>query len=174
MSIIGKLYKTVNKFHLMASTRAMQGRTVRAQAIVFKKPFFLLTVTKKSHRMVSSEGWKHQMEQLVIFLFPALCALFCCGASVVCVLNAKKPASVELQSHVDELTALVEKMMREARKEKMSRVRQAQLPIEGAPQPLPSTSMQMQNVGSVAERKARLRAMAQQRQHGGINHVPAQ
>lgn len=62
---------------------------------------------------------------LVLFGLNIVCASISAVSAVISYLNAKKPASVELQGHVDELLALVGKMMKEQRKEKMSRVRNA-------------------------------------------------
>lgn len=62
---------------------------------------------------------------LVIFGLNVVTAFASCIAAVISVQNARKPASVQLQSDVEELVTLVDKMMKEQRKEKMSRVRNA-------------------------------------------------
>lgn len=59
------------------------------------------------------------------FLLALIPALISCVAAVVSAWNAKKPASIELHQTVDEMVAIVEKMMREQRKVKMSNVRAA-------------------------------------------------
>jgi len=59
------------------------------------------------------------------FAIGLVTSLISCVACVISVIHAKKPASIELQSTVDELVALVEKMMKEQRKVKMSNVRSA-------------------------------------------------
>jgi len=64
-----------------------------------------------------------QIWQLVVFGLGVLSALFSCGAAVISYQNARKPASVELQQNVDECVSLIEKMLKEQRKEKMTRVR---------------------------------------------------
>lgn len=60
---------------------------------------------------------------ILFFVLNVIGALISCGASVVSVQNARRPASIELQSSVSELMSAVEKMSKEFRKEKMSRVR---------------------------------------------------
>jgi hypothetical protein len=52
-------------------------------------------------------------------------ALISCAAAVVSFYAAKKPASIELHQTVDEMVTLIEKMMKEQRKVKMSNVRAA-------------------------------------------------
>lgn len=113
------------------------------------------------------------MDQLAYIVFPLFCALISCGAAVVAVSNARRPASVELQSHVDELTMLVEKMMKESRKERMTRVRQTALNPDGGSGSGNIPPVQVPAYSSVAERKAALRAAAT-RARGGVNsHVTA-
>ncbi|MDE2215514.1 MAG: hypothetical protein KGJ61_10445, partial [Candidatus Omnitrophica bacterium] len=59
--------------------------------------------------------------------FTVIGALFSCGAAVVSVLFSRRPASVELQGQVDELSIVLEKVLKTQRKEKMTRVRSAAL-----------------------------------------------
>jgi len=86
-------------------------------------------------------------------------ALISCVAAVISYLNAKKPASVELQQTVDEMLALVEKMMKEQRKVKMQNVRAASKDSGDNHVPASVDPMQVQPVNS----KADLRRLASQR-----------
>lgn len=64
---------------------------------------------------------------LVLFGLTVVCTLISCGAAVVSVIYSRRPASVELQSNVDEIGALVEKLLKQQRKVRMSNVRNAAL-----------------------------------------------
>lgn len=88
-------------------------------------------------------------------------SLISCAAAVVSWLNARKPMSVEIQSTVDELVTLVEKMMKENRKVKMTNVRAAakdtgDTPINpvGTPGGLPSVGQSKQELRALMRQKA--------------------
>lgn len=93
-----------------------------------------------------------------LFIVDVTCTLISCAAAVVSFIYARKPVSVELQANVDELMALVEKLLKEQRKEKMSRVRQGATSDRADPAPAGSDQGGMHEVPSTkAELRARLR-----------------
>lgn len=93
-----------------------------------------------------------------LFIVDVTCTLISCAAAVVSLTYARKPVSVELQSNVDELMMLVEKMLKEQRKEKMSRVRQGATSDRTDPAPSGGDKGSMHEVPSTkAELRARLR-----------------
>lgn len=93
-----------------------------------------------------------------LFAFDVTCTLISCAAAVVSVFNARKPVSVELQSNVDDLMMLVEKLLKDQRKEKMSRVRQGASDNRSDPAPAVGDQGGMpQMPPSKAELRARLR-----------------
>lgn len=99
---------------------------------------------------------------LVTFGLTIIGTLISCGAAVISVSSAKRPASVQLQSDVDELVALVDKMMKEQRKERMSRVRNASKD-SGSPQPdIGGTESNLSAHPAIAG-KAALRQLARQK-----------
>lgn len=104
-----------------------------------------------------------QIWALVTFGLSVLCALISCGASVISYQNARKPASVELQSTVDECVALIEKLLKDQRKERMSRVRNSTRDsVDPETAPISSSMLDAQptNEGSYAAKKAQLRQLA--------------
>lgn len=62
---------------------------------------------------------------LVIFGLNVITALISCAAAVIAVSYARKPASIQMQQDVDELGAIVEKLMKDQRRERMRNVRAA-------------------------------------------------
>lgn len=90
------------------------------------------------------------------FSLSLLPALIACGAAVVAVSYARRPASIELQSTVDELIIAFEKMQKTLRKEKMSNVRQGIKSIDGSS---PVVSDQLPSTEGL-NRKAHLRRLA--------------
>lgn len=93
-----------------------------------------------------------------LFSFGVTCTLISCAAAVVSFVHARKPVSVELQSNVDELMMLVEKMLKEQRKEKMSRVRQGATSDRADPAPAGGDQGGVHEMpSSKAELRARLR-----------------
>jgi len=99
---------------------------------------------------------------LVTFGLSVTCTLISCGSAVVSYLNARKPASVELQTNVDELIFVVEKMMKEQRKEKMSRVRNTAKDSPDPPGDPSGDSGSLSGAGRQMS-KAELRAMVRQK-----------
>lgn len=99
---------------------------------------------------------------LVTFGLTVTCTLISCGSAVVSYLNARKPASVELQTNVDELIFVVEKMMKEQRKEKMQRVRASTKDSPDTPSDTGGDSGSLPSVGRQMS-KAELRAMVRQK-----------
>jgi len=97
---------------------------------------------------------------LVLFGLTVLGTLISCGAAVISWTKASKPASVELQSTVDELVGLVEKMMKEQRKVKMSNVRAA---AKDSPDPPSDTRSTQESVPTGQPTKAELRILARQK-----------
>lgn len=100
---------------------------------------------------------------LVFFGLTIVCTLISCGAAVISSIRASKPASVELQSTVDELVSLVEKMMKEQRKVKMSNVRNASKDTEGAAGDFGGAVGRVSSSGQQMLTKADLRALARQK-----------
>ena len=95
------------------------------------------------------------------FLLGVIPALISCVAAVVAVMYAKKPASIELHQTVDEMVALVEKMMKEQRKVKMSNVRAAVKDTEHPSSDTPSPEVSLlPRQHSKTELRARLRQKA--------------
>lgn len=97
---------------------------------------------------------------LVLFGLTILGTLISCGAAVISWVKASKPASVELQSTVDELVSLVEKMMKEQRKVKMSNVRSA---AKDSPDPASDTRSTQESVSNGQVSKSELRMIARQK-----------
>lgn len=62
---------------------------------------------------------------LVVFGLNVVTALICCVAAVISYANARKPASIQMQQDVDELGSIVEKLMKDQRRERMRNVRAA-------------------------------------------------
>lgn len=84
------------------------------------------------------------MYTIVILVSAGLASVISIAAAVISFYFSTKPVSFELQSQVDELTMVVSKMMKEARKERMSRVRQGIKGVEDDSQTVPvSHSSQM-------------------------------
>lgn len=98
--------------------------------------------------------------QLVLFGLNVVATSICVVAAVISSQKAKLPPSSELQAHVDELGALVEKLLKEQRKERMSRVRHAG--IDKADSPAPAEAIAPDNLHAIqgADLKAQLRARA--------------
>lgn len=71
---------------------------------------------------------------LVLFGLTVMLTLVSCAAAVVAVMSARRPASAELAATVDECVSVVEKLMQQQRKLKMSHVR-AQRDDDTPPQP---------------------------------------
>ena len=94
---------------------------------------------------------------LVIFGLNVITALISCGAAVISVSYARKPASVQMQQDVDELGAVVEKLMKDQRRERMRTVRAAVKDNDPS-----GNEMPVQAVVTPQDKKSALRQRLQQ------------
>lgn len=102
------------------------------------------------------------MEQnvaLVLFCVDVVLTSISCGAAVIASRAAQKPPSVELQAHVDELGFMVEKLLKEQRKERMTRVRHSVIDKADTPAPAETSGVSLLPAGDL---KAQLRAKLRQ------------
>lgn len=86
-------------------------------------------------------------------------SLISCVACVISVHSSKRPVSVELQANVSELMGMVDKLMKEQRKEKMSRVRNSVKDSADSPSDISSPIGSLPSTGRQVLSKAELRSM---------------
>jgi len=106
------------------------------------------------------------MYTIVILVSVGLATVISLVGAVVSFYFSTKPVSLELQSQVDELTLVLSKVMKDARKERMSRVRQGNKGVDDDSQSVPvshSSQMNLLSGGNVdtldpRAKKALLRA----------------
>lgn len=117
---------------------------------------------------VTHTGTRGQKMDYSTFLIPVVCSLISCFAAVVSGYFSFRPASKLLENDFDELSSMVEKMAKESRKERMSRVRNIALATDnssGSPHADSNSPSQStgQNIGGI---KAELRAKLRQQLKG--------